>query len=177
MTMADPEGVSPDPERRSFLATGAMAGGLIAGYGAFGAIAVRFLYPARPGEEERLFVADLASFKPGDSMVYRTPAGQPVAIARIGSAGTKEDFLALSSTCPHLGCQVHWEPQNRRFFCPCHNGVFDPSGKAVAGPPADAGQSLLRYPVEVANGLLYILVPVDRLSCPGRDRCPRMRPA
>lgn len=154
----------PPPDRRSFLATGAMAGGLIAGYGAFAAIAGRFLYPARSASTEWLFVLDLRSMKIGESTVYRTPTGATVAVARTGGAGTDADFLALSSTCPHLGCRVHWEGQNNRFFCPCHNGAFDPSGKATSGPPAEAGQSLLRYPLKVEKGLLYIQVPVETLS-------------
>ena len=149
------------PGRRCFLASAAMAGGLVASYGTFAAFAGRFLYPAKPERAEWLFVADLAGFSPGQSLVYRSPAGSKVAVARTGSAGTRDDFLALSSTCPHLGCQVHWEAQNRRFFCPCHNGAFDPTGKAVAGPPAEAGQSLLRYPLDVVNGLLYILIPTS----------------
>lgn len=153
-----------NPERRSFLATAAMTGGLVAGYGTFALMAGRYLYPARPPATSWLFVQDLRSMKAGESLVYRTPAGATVAVARLGSAGTDADFLALSSTCPHLGCQVHWETQNNRFFCPCHNGAFDPSGKAIAGPPAEAGQSLLRYPLRVENGLLYIQVPVEKLS-------------
>ena len=152
------------PERRIFLATGVMAGGLIAGYGAFGAIAGRFLYPARGTPTEWLFVMDLRSMARGQSIVYRTPSGATVAVARTGEAGTDQDFLALSSTCPHLGCQVHWEAPNNRFFCPCHNGTFDPTGKATGGPPAEAGQSLLRYPLRVEQGLLYIQVPVEKLS-------------
>ncbi len=152
------------PERRSFLATGAMAGGLVAGYGAFAAIAGRFLYPARPAPTEWLFVLDLRSLKAGESLAYRTPSGATVAVARTGNVGNDADFLALSSTCPHLGCQVHWEGNNNRFFCPCHNGTFDPTGKATGGPPAEAGQSLLRYPLKVEKGLLYIQVPVEKLS-------------
>lgn len=163
--------------RRTFLASSLMTGGLVAGYGAFGAVAGRYLFPARPTEMAWLFVSDLGSFKDGESVTWRTPSGAPVAIARRGAAGTAEDFLALSSTCPHLGCQVHWEPQHGRFFCPCHNGAFDPSGKAIAGPPAEAGQSLLRYPLKVEKGLLYIQVPTEPLSCPNRDRCPRSAPA
>ncbi|MFN3484588.1 MAG: Rieske 2Fe-2S domain-containing protein, partial [Planctomycetota bacterium] len=114
-----------------------MAGGLVAGYGAFGAMAARFLFPARPALRGWVYVSDVRSFPVGASMVFRTPEGAPVAVARRGNTGTVDDFLALSSTCPHLGCQVHWEPHHNRFFCPCHNGVFDPSGRAV--PPAEAG--------------------------------------
>jgi Rieske Fe-S protein len=143
-----------------------MVGGLVAGYGAFGAVAVRFLYPAKDTPTEWLYVARAADLRPGDSFTWRSPAGESVAVACAGDGG----FLALSSTCPHLGCQVHWEPQNSRFFCPCHNGAFDAAGKATAGPPADAGQSLLRFPLKVEGGLLYIQVPAAPLSrCTG---CP-----
>jgi Rieske Fe-S protein len=137
-----------------------MAGGLAAGYGAFGAIATRYLYPATHGEVSRLFVSDVASLRVGDALAFTTPSGATASIARIASTGDASDFIALSSTCPHLGCKVHWEATASRFFCPCHNGAFDATGKAIAGPPADAGQSLLRYPLVVENGLLFIEVPV-----------------
>jgi cytochrome b6-f complex iron-sulfur subunit len=141
-----------------------MGAGLLASYGTLAAFIARFLYPARPPEQGWMFVTDVAGMPPGGSLVYRTPTGSPVSVTRQGSGATPEDFVALSSTCPHLGCQVHWESQNDRFFCPCHNGVFDPSGKATEGPPADVGQSLLQYPLRVSDGMLFIQVPVDQLA-------------
>jgi len=42
---------------------------------------------------------------------------------------------ALSATCTHLGCQVHWAPDKKRFLCPCHGGVYDVAGRVVDGPP------------------------------------------
>lgn len=165
---APPEGDTPaQRERRTFLTTAtsiAMTGGLLAGYGTFGAMAARYLYPAHPARKAWLFVADLASFKAGASMTYRAPSGASVVIARRGDRGTEADFIALSSTCPHLGCQVQWEIAKNRFFCPCHNGTFDPTGKGTGGPPGDAGQSLPRYPLRVERGLLYIEVPTERLG-------------
>ncbi len=168
-----------------------MAGGLVAGYGAFASIAARYLYPSK-GDNPWVFIAPVAQFKAGDSYVYRTPAGAPIAIARQGRAGTSDDFVALSSTCPHLGCQVHWEASNNRFFCPCHNGTFDPGGKATGGPPAEAGQSLTRYPLRIEQGRLYMQLPPDLLASesegatghlevadaptgPGHDPCLRTR--
>jgi Rieske Fe-S protein len=59
---------------------------------------------------------------------------------------------------------VHWQAQNNRFFCPCHNGIFTPEGKGIGGPPGDAGQSLPRYPLRIENGLLMIEVPVEKLG-------------
>lgn len=143
-----------------------MAGGLVAGYGAAGAIGARYLFPARPRALGWVFLATLDRLRPGESLVYRTPAGEKVTLARRGTGSTADDFIALSSTCPHLGCQVHWEQPRSRFFCPCHNGVFDATGRATSGPPADAGQSLPRYALKVDQGLLYIEVPLEWLASP-----------
>jgi nitrite reductase/ring-hydroxylating ferredoxin subunit len=154
-------------DRRSFLGSAAgltMAGGLVAGYGAFGAAAARYLYPAREARKAWLFVSDLGTFPPGSSRVFTAPDGARVVIARRGEGPEAASFAALSSTCPHLGCQVHWEAVKSRFFCPCHNGVFDAEGRGTDGPPK--GQALARYPLKVEGGLLYIEVPVAGLSGP-----------
>jgi Rieske Fe-S protein len=152
-----------EPERRDFLAKAssvAMGVGLAAGYGGLGLVGVRYLYPAAKQATAWMYVVDLPSFKKGTSRPFRTPSGERVTIARMGDAGDVADFVALSSTCPHLGCQVHWESAHTRFFCPCHNGTFDPSGVATGGPPAEAKQSLPRYPLKIDKGLLYIEVAV-----------------
>jgi Rieske Fe-S protein len=151
-----------------------MLGGLAAGYGTFFATAARFLYPAGPADRGWMFVTDLASMQPGDAVQYEAPDGQAVSVARLAETGSAGDFVALSSVCPHLGCKVHWEAQNDRFFCPCHNGAFDREGKATAGPPADAGQSLSRFPLRVENQLLFIEVPLTRLV---RSEPPASEPA
>lgn len=159
-------GGSPD-DRRGFLSKATSLGmlaGLGASYGTAAVFAGRYLYPARPRAKAWMYVARVADLGVGASLSYTTPGGEKVAIARQAQTGGPEDFVALSSTCPHLGCQVHWESQNQRFFCPCHNGAFDKSGKGVSGPPGDAGQSLPRYPLKSEDGLLYIEVPVEHLD-------------
>lgn len=145
-----------------------MVSGLVAGYGTFAGIIARFLFPDSDARQWQ-FVTDLRSIHKGDSLTYLSPGGQRVVITRVGESGAADDFIALSSVCPHLGCQVHWEPQNDRFFCPCHNGVFDPEGNPVSGPPKDANQSLPRYPLDVIRqhaddpGLLYIQIETQKL--------------
>ncbi len=129
--------------RRGFLGTltsAFMFSGLVAGYGAFVVTAGRFLFPTRRGKSAWQFVATLDRLKSGESLPFETPSGEKIVVARQGDEGTADSFIALSSVCPHLGCAVHWESQNDRFFCPCHNGAFDASGKATAGP-ARCGQS------------------------------------
>jgi nitrite reductase/ring-hydroxylating ferredoxin subunit len=143
-----------------------MVAGLVGSYGLFGWLTARFMLPARIGQMHQFFVARVTDLAVGSTLLYRTPAGIPVNITRRASSGTADDFIALSSTCPHLGCQVRWEEQNGRYFCPCHNGTFDPSGKATGGPPGDAGLSLPRYGLTVQKGLLYIDVPAEQLSVP-----------
>ncbi len=164
-TFPSSEGESPD--RRKFLETAsrtAMAAGILGGYGGFALIAGRYLYPATTGEVIWQFVSEVEGIRVGESVRYRGPSGELINIARLQRDGTVEDFIALSSTCPHLGCQVRWEGQNDRFFCPCHNGVFDPSGQGIEGPPGDAGQSLPRYGLKIENGLLHIAVPPPRFA-------------
>jgi nitrite reductase/ring-hydroxylating ferredoxin subunit len=155
--------------RRSFISRSAglaMAAGLIGSYGTFAGLALRYLFPSRPRDREWLLVAPLSQIATGRAIPFIAPDGQKIAIARQGDGDRVEDFVALGSTCPHLGCQVHWEPHNSRFFCPCHNGVFDPSGKGIGGPPGDAGQNLPKFPLKVERGLLYIEVPMDSLPRP-----------
>ena len=154
-------------DRRSFLgktSKAAMAAGLVGGYGGLGAVALRYLYPARPEDLSWQFVLRVDEIEVGGSIRYQGPSGETINIARQARTGGADDFVALSSTCPHLGCQVRWEPQNDRFFCPCHNGVFNPSGVATGGPPGEAGQRLAEYPLKVENGLLHIAVPTRRLA-------------
>lgn len=172
-----------ESSRRNFASTACMVAGLGAGYGFFAYIAGRFLYGSDTATQW-MFVARVQDVAKGAAIPFRTPAGDTVTVARRAEAGTVDDFVALSSTCPHLGCRVHWEPQNNRFFCPCHNGVFTPDGKATGGPPAEAGQRLKTFDLEVRGDLLYILVPTERLSAdagpieepagppgPGHDPC------
>jgi Rieske Fe-S protein len=154
------------PDRRSLfarLASWFMLAGMASSYGVLAAMAGRYLFPARPRERRWQYLARAADVAAGSSFVYRAPTGERIAVARRAAAGTPADFVALSSTCPHLGCQVHWEPQNQRFFCPCHNGAFDPEGRATAGPPFEAGQQLSRYPLRIEQGSVFIEVPMQAL--------------
>lgn len=171
MTDKTPEEKSTK-DRRGFLSSASswlMLGGLATSYGACAAMGGRYLFPARGRTLRWLYVASLDELAVGGSTSWRAPTGEQIAIARRSEAKTVDAFVALSSTCPHLGCQVHWELQNNRFFCPCHNGVFSPEGTATAGPPAEAKQSLPRYPLKVENGLLFIEVPIEKLAAAETD--------
>ncbi len=36
--------------------------------------------------------------------------------------------------CPHLGCALHWNSQERSWDCPCHGSRFDEAGKKLNNP-------------------------------------------
>ncbi len=44
-------------------------------------------------------------------------------------------LTVMTSVCPHLGCSVKWVDGDNHFKCPCHNGIFTPTGTLVSGPP------------------------------------------
>ena len=159
-TAPQENGRNGETDRRSVLAGATMGAALAAGYGTFFFYSGRYLYPTRAQRSLWQFVARVRDLELGQALAYRTPAGATVTITRRSNSGEVRDFTALSSTCPHLGCKVHWEPHNTRFFCPCHNGVFTPEGEPVSGPPADANQPLKQFPLKVENGLLFIEAPL-----------------
>lgn len=68
-------------------------------------------------------------------------------------ADERERISVLSSICPHLGCPINWHPNQSEFICPCHGGVFDATGKNIAGPPPRAMDPL---EFEVREGRLFV---------------------
>lgn len=152
---------SPQASRRDFLEDGSkitMLSGLVLGYGTFGYIAGRYLYPKDTSEKPWQYVARIEDFSPGESRTFESPEGVKVVITRRENTHESGEFFALSGICPHLGCQVHWQGNEKRFFCPCHNGAFDLEGNPTLGPPQKANQSLPRYPLKVVRNLLFIQV-------------------
>jgi nitrite reductase/ring-hydroxylating ferredoxin subunit len=166
-----PVGGGETPDRREALGLAsslAMGAGLVASYGTFGAYAVRYLYPAKQSENSWRFIAPVAEWPQGKALEWRSPDGRTVTIVRQNAAGSADDFIALSDVCPHLGCRVHWEAQNDRFFCPCHNGAFDAAGKGISGPPGDAGQTLPRYELRVDEGRLFLGIDLRSAAAPDK---------
>lgn len=55
--------------------------------------------------------------------------------------------------CTHLGCRIKYQDDQKRYFCPCHGGVFDDNGKVVSGPPP---KGLVEHGVKVENGRIHV---------------------
>ena len=146
--------------RRSWLASVAMGVGLISSYGMFAVQGLLFLLPQRLKPPTRRFYAgQIDQFQIGALQGVLDLQGNEILVKR-----ENQGLRAFNSTCPHLGCRVHWQAERQRFFCPCHNGVFNAEGVAIEGPPAAAGQSLAQVPLEVdqKSGVVYLEVKDTR---------------
>lgn len=73
------------------------------------------------------------------------PAGQ-AGILRIGlrryacfkdKTGT---LHKISARCPHLGCELQWNPSEQTWDCPCHGSRFDYDGKLLDNPAQAAAK-------------------------------------
>ncbi|HEY8497071.1 MAG TPA: Rieske 2Fe-2S domain-containing protein [Limnochordales bacterium] len=64
-----------------------------------------------------------------------------------------EGVLALYWRCPHLGCTVPWNENQKLFICPCHGSVYEPTGQNIAGP-APRPLDIMR--VEIRGGRLFV---------------------
>ena len=110
--------------RRDFLGitTKALLGvSALLGLGTF----IRFLdYQSEPARPTEFDLGLAENYAPGS----RTSIVEAQAILLHTGSG----FLALSVTCPHLGCTV--ESTTDGFVCPCHNSRFDLQGALLHGP-------------------------------------------
>lgn len=160
------DSVQDAPDRRGFMAvssTLAMGSGVAASYGTLAVMAGQYLYP-HSEDLSWQFVCTIDKLKMGEAFDFVTTTGMKVVVTRQGEGDSIDNFVALSSICPHLGCQVHWESQNDRFFCPCHNGAFDKEGNPTAGPPLKENQQLLRFPLKVDGRMLFVQAPARGIT-------------
>ncbi|NIS26689.1 Rieske 2Fe-2S domain-containing protein [candidate division KSB1 bacterium] len=143
---------SNDVDRRSFFKRVLMGLGLSAGYGTGAVYFLNFIIPRKkPIKYRKLLVGSLEELPRGGSITFKDLDGRENVLVNT-DAGLK----AMSTTCTHLGCKVYWEPNNDRFFCPCHNAVFDVNGNVVSGPPP---RPLDKYEVEVdENENVYVML-------------------
>lgn len=139
------------PTRRGFLGTLVMFLSLIAAYGTAAAYGLRFLYPRHQKKEpQRIYITSTEQLEREGQKQFRDLSGRDVVIVP-----TSSGYRAISTTCTHLGCHVYWEPDNNRFFCPCHDGVFDVDGNVKSGPPPTP---LRQYKVEEESGAVYVVM-------------------
>jgi len=53
-------------------------------------------------------------------------------------------LYAVEARCPHMGCQLEWNPDEKSWDCPCHGSRFDLRGRLLSGPAqADLAAAVL----------------------------------
>ena len=140
--------------RRQLLRSVVMWAGVAVGYGLGVVHFLRYLVPLGSKVRYReMFVGSVDALKVGQSKTVSTPTGETFVMAR-----TKTGFRVLSDVCPHLGCRVHWDREKGQFICPCHMGIFDAEGKAIAGPPAEASQDLTRLDTVIRGNSVFVMI-------------------
>lgn len=95
-------------------------------------------------------VARVDAVPVGGSLVFEYPeAGWEAILVRLDESR----FVAFDQSCTHLQCPVLAQVDRGRFYCPCHEGVFDlESGRPIAGPPE---RPLTRIVLDVRGGYVY----------------------
>lgn len=99
-------------------------------------------------------VTDLASL-PDDGLPRQFPvladrvdawtgfAAEPIGRRLSAAAAGLGDRGALSATCPHAGCFVEIDAQEKCFRCPCHNSRFGIDGSIMPPSPSPRGMDSL----------------------------------
>jgi cytochrome b6-f complex iron-sulfur subunit len=103
------------------------------------------------GEEDAAALPSLTvplSQLPVDTRVRTMLGDVPVELHRVG-----DEVTARSLLCTHQGCEVIWELDRQRYFCPCHDGSFDAEGRVLGGPPT---RPLRSVPVRVENEMVIV---------------------
>jgi len=60
------------------------------------------------------------------------PWGAKPGILKKNDDGSLTAFVAA---CNPMDCNVSYKPDQRKFFCACHDGWYDEKGINIAGPP------------------------------------------
>ncbi len=83
------------------------------------------------------------------------PPGQGAIIRHCGKKrGAYRDesgkIYLISVRCPHLGCQLEWNGDEKSWDCPCHGSRFDIHGNLIDNP----AQTGLKHREEILEGKL-----------------------
>jgi quinol---cytochrome c reductase iron-sulfur subunit, bacillus type len=166
-----PEDLSESRRRFLGFAIGGMAGAIALGYAV--PLASYLIRPAlKTAGEDWSEVGDVKALQPGEpeSLTFFSHV-------KVGWEEEKVEHnvwvvknedgsvTAFSPICPHLGCGYRWNPATKHFECPCHESVYDITGKVLGGP---APRGLDTLPARVDEGRLFVKYEKFRLGIPGK---------
>lgn len=116
--------------RRQFL-NGLFGGWLAALLASFLYPIIKFVFP--PTREPDQVVLPFPDFKDMEPNSVRNFSwGTKPGLLKKNDDGTLTAFVGI---CTHLDCNVAYLPDQRKFFCACHDGWYDENGRNIGGPP------------------------------------------
>ena len=71
----------------------------------------------------------LEKINKGEAGVIRYQ-GQRIGVYR----ESNDKYYYVSTKCPHLGCKLEWNQNEKTWDCPCHGSRFDYKGKLINNP-------------------------------------------
>ncbi len=80
-------------------------------------------------------VEELQTLEPGHGGII-TIEGKRFACYR----DEKGELHTISARCPHMGCELAWNPEEKSWDCPCHGSRFDIEGKLLDNPAKKDGK-------------------------------------
>ena len=136
--------------RREFISKSLFGGGLLASAGVLLHHGIKFIFPEEKEKRSRkLLVGRVDELKIGEAKEVN------IGDRSLFLVHTNDGYKVLSAICTHLGCKIKWEGHRDRFYCPCHQGIFSPSGDVVSGPPPEP---LEEFKVEIDKNLVYMWI-------------------
>lgn len=89
------------------------------------------------------------------------PIGAVYLVRPAGDGDAEPKITAFTTTCPHLGCAVEFNPTADQFECPCHKSGFATDGHQIFGP-SRRGLDALAVKLEPHAGQTAIWVAYQR---------------
>jgi cytochrome b6-f complex iron-sulfur subunit len=83
-----------------------------------------------------------------------------------GDNGEKSGaIIALSAACTDMGCIIKWQDKERKYLCPCHDGLFTEYGKPDKASPVTYLTALPRMDTKItkegAHEVIQVRVPAS----------------
>ena len=152
-----------DPDRRKFLATCALGGGV----GVAAAVPLIRLVvdpagkqtvstPRAPidlGPASRFVVAPTKVEIVAPVIKDAWAAARDVVLGAAYIRRVGDDLDARSAVCPHLGCAVAFDRGQNNYLCPCHDSRFALDGAKLSGP---SERGLDQLPLQIVNGRVLL---------------------
>jgi len=77
---------------------------------------------------------------------------QPIGAVYLVRQPGAEKVSAFNATCPHAGCFIGYQSQQKHFACPCHKSTFDLAGVRLSKrSPSPRDMDSLEAEVRVAD--------------------------